>query len=517
GLLEHAAEQDWTIGDLRAGARGQPVELGIGQVAERASVIEEKLQCGRHADSSQRVKVASCNRHTRSEPNSRSCIMQPLRVSSLRDAAQDLRTHELLGRTGARSRRRMVVDAHPARGLHGHPPLRRLPAPPRHRAQHSQRPPAQAHPPGHPAPRPGAGPPRGTLRIPPDRQGPRALSRYHCAAPVGRSVGGRDGQAAGARDRNRLGRGHRRGQGRKPRRPRACPVRGSAGRRPGRNPRDARTPGGNPQGAQPVLSLRAPDRGRAIMLSGHPIIRGRAGEPSMPAPQLIAANPREVGLDPQKVEALFERAAREVNQGLLPSCQIAIARNGRVGAMRTFGRAVQGGAEREATDETLYTVFSCTKAIMSAAAWILIGEGKLDVRERAAAIVPEFGTNGKEVVTVEQLLLHTAGFPNAPYAQSEWMDRGKRLERFAKWRLEFEPGSRYFYHPTAGFWVIAEIIERRTGKDFRDFVRERIALPLGLPGMYLGLGPELHHRVADVVHVGEPLSAQELRKLGFPP
>jgi CubicO group peptidase (beta-lactamase class C family) len=237
----------------------------------------------------------------------------------------------------------------------------------------------------------------------------------------------------------------------------------------------------------------------------------------MPAPQLIAANPREVGLDPQKVEALFERAAREVNQGLLPSCQIAIARNGRVGAMRTFGRAVQGGAEREATDETLYTVFSCTKAIMSAAAWILIGEGKLDVRERAAAIVPEFGTNGKEVVTVEQLLLHTAGFPNAPYAQSEWMDRGKRLERFAKWRLEFEPGSRYFYHPTAGFWVIAEIIERRTGKDFRDFVRERIALPLGLPGMYLGLGPELHHRVADVVHVGEPLSAQELRKLGFPP
>ena len=51
---------------------------------------------------------------------------------------------------------------------------------------------------------------------------------------------------------------------------------------------------------------------------------------------------------------------------------------------------------------------------MSSAAWLLIGEGKLDVRERAAEIVPEFGTNGKDVVTVEQLLLHTAGFPNAP-------------------------------------------------------------------------------------------------------
>jgi CubicO group peptidase (beta-lactamase class C family) len=237
----------------------------------------------------------------------------------------------------------------------------------------------------------------------------------------------------------------------------------------------------------------------------------------MPSHELFADSPRAIGLDPQKVDALFERAAREVNDGLLPSCQIAIARNGKVGAMRTFGHAVQGDDDRPTTNDTLYTIFSCTKAIMSAAAWLLIGEGKLDVRERAAEIVPEFGSNGKDVVTVEQLLLHTAGFPNAPYAQNEWMDRAKRLERFAKWRPEFPPGSRFFYHPTASFWVIAEIIERRAGMDFRRFVRERIALPLGLPGMYLGLAPELHHRVADLVYVGEPLSPDEMRKLGFPP
>jgi len=237
----------------------------------------------------------------------------------------------------------------------------------------------------------------------------------------------------------------------------------------------------------------------------------------MPTREFFADHPSEVGLDPQKVDALFERAAREVNEGLLPSCQIAIARNGRVGAMRTFGHAVQGGADRPATNDTLYTIFSCTKAIMSSAAWLLIGEGKLDVRERAAEIVPEFGTNGKDVVTVEQLLLHTAGFPNAPFAQSEWNVRAKRLERFAKWRPEFPPGDRFFYHPTASFWVIAEIIQRRSGMDFRRFVHERIALPLGLPGMYLGLAPELNPRVADLVYVGEALSDEELRKLGFPP
>jgi CubicO group peptidase (beta-lactamase class C family) len=237
----------------------------------------------------------------------------------------------------------------------------------------------------------------------------------------------------------------------------------------------------------------------------------------MPTPELFAASPREADLAPDRVDALFERAAREVNEGFLPSCQIAIARNGKVGAMRTFGGAVQGGVERPSTNDTLYTIFSCTKAIMSAAVWLLIGEGKLDVHERAADIVPEFGTNGKDVVTVEQLLLHTAGFPNAPYAQSEWNDRRKRLERFARWRPEFPPGSRFYYHPTASFWVIAEIVERRAGMDFRRFVRERIALPLGLPGMYLGLPPELHPRVADLVYVGDALSSEDLRKMGFPP
>src|SRR5215472_7624624 len=195
----------------------------------------------------------------------------------------------------------------------------------------------------------------------------------------------------------------------------------------------------------------------------------------MPSRNLIAERPEQVGLDSAKVDALFQRAEREVREGLLPAVQIAIARNGKIGAMRSLGRAVQGGSEKPATNDTLFTIFSCTKAIMSAASWILIGEGKLRTSERVADIIPEFGTNGKENITVEQVLLHVGGFPNAPYPQDEWLDRKKRLERFSKWRLEWPVGSKFEYHPTSGFWVIAEIIDRRTGKDFRQFVYDRIS------------------------------------------
>ena len=236
----------------------------------------------------------------------------------------------------------------------------------------------------------------------------------------------------------------------------------------------------------------------------------------MPAQNLFADHPKEVGLDPAKVEALFERAQREISDGLLPSCQIAIARDGKIGAMRTFGRAVQGGAEQPATNQTLYTIFSCTKAIMSAAAWLLIGDGLLKPSERVADIVAEFASNGKAAVTVEQVLLHVSGFPNAPFPQGEWNSKEARLARFKKWRLEWPLGSKFEYHPTSGFWVIAEIIERRTGKDFRQFVRERIAEPLGIPEMYVGLPGALNSRVAELVHVGEPLTKEERKKLGLP-
>lgn len=236
----------------------------------------------------------------------------------------------------------------------------------------------------------------------------------------------------------------------------------------------------------------------------------------MAAQSFLAEDPRELGLDREKVEALLERAGQEVRDGLLPSAQVAIARHGRIAAMRTWGSAVQGGIEAPATNATLYPVFSCTKAIVAAAVWILIGERVLDPAERVAEIIDEFRVNGKQAVTVEQLLMHTCGFPGAPMAPLEWSDRRKRLDRFASWRLEWPPGSRFVYHPTASFWVLAEILERRSGSDFRAFIHDRIAALAGLEDLTVGLDRSKHARVADLVLVHEPPAAAELKRMGLP-
>lgn len=223
----------------------------------------------------------------------------------------------------------------------------------------------------------------------------------------------------------------------------------------------------------------------------------------MIAQKFMASSPEDAGVDSEKLEAVFARAKRDVDEGVLPSAQVAVARNGKLAGMRTFGRAVQGGTEKPATDETLYCIFSCTKAVVAAATWLLFEEGLLKLDERVAEIVPEFGTNGKEVITVEQLMLHTGGFPYAPFGTADWDSREKLLEAFSRWHLNWEPGTQYEYHATSAHWVLSEIILRRTGEDYRTFIRERITGPMGLDELFVGMPEKYDSRFAEVGYYGE--------------
>ncbi len=201
-----------------------------------------------------------------------------------------------------------------------------------------------------------------------------------------------------------------------------------------------------------------------------------------------------VTLDVTAVQKLVDRAAEEVDAGTLPSCQLALALDGEVQLLATLGAA---------TDASRYTVFSVTKALTGAAAWGLISDGLLAPSARVADLVPRFAENGKLDVTVEHLLTHTAGFPRAPIRAEQGATSALRVERFAGWRLDSEPGSRTEYHSVSAHWVLAEVIEQVSGRDYRAYVTERVLAPLGLTRLRLGVAPDQAADVLDVVLVGE--------------
>lgn len=213
-------------------------------------------------------------------------------------------------------------------------------------------------------------------------------------------------------------------------------------------------------------------------------------------------DPTALGIDGAALDELCRRVQVDVDEGRMPSCQIALARDGRVAFWRSFGAAAL---------PSRYVIFSATKPVVAGAVWVLIGEGLLDISRRVAEIIPEFGSNGKDVITVEQVLLHTSGFPHAPFDALDWDDRERRLARFAKWRCNWEPGTRYEYHPTSAHWVLAEIVERCASTDFRAFVRERVLDPNGLVGLEVGVAPERQGDIAQLVLTGEPMTTDEIR------
>ena len=227
----------------------------------------------------------------------------------------------------------------------------------------------------------------------------------------------------------------------------------------------------------------------------------------MPDKEFFRASPQDLGCSRDRLDILRQRVRRDVESGLLPAAQLAVARDGRIGWFETFGNA---------DDDTLFCVFSCTKALISSAAWLLVESGQLVPAERVSEVIPEFGTNGKQGVLVEHLFTHLAGFPHAPFGALEWSDRELRCRRFASWRLNWPEGSRFEYHPSSSMWVVAEILERKTGMDFREFVRARVLEPLGLSDDFvLGIPEDSVRRVAEVVHTGTGITREELQRIGL--
>jgi CubicO group peptidase (beta-lactamase class C family) len=205
-------------------------------------------------------------------------------------------------------------------------------------------------------------------------------------------------------------------------------------------------------------------------------------------------SPESVGVHPQRLRVLVDRVRADVEHGPLPSAQVAVARRGRLVASQSFGGV---------SNSTRYVLQSAGRPVLATVAWKLMSDGLVDLDERVGDIIPEFATNGKDVVTVRQVLTHTAGFPMAPLGFPKMKDRRLRLEAFSRWRLTSEPGTELAFHLTSAGWVLAEICERRGGRPIPSFLQEAISDPLGL-GIELGVPVERQDSVAPLLAIGLP-------------
>lgn len=220
---------------------------------------------------------------------------------------------------------------------------------------------------------------------------------------------------------------------------------------------------------------------------------------------------------------------RSVAEGDIAGAVVGVARGGRVEYLQAFG--VQDlGTGAPMTERSLFRVYSMTKAVTAVAVMMLHEEGHFQLTDPASRWLPELadvvvldadGTTRPPArpITIEHLLLHTAGFSHRTspeYREAAVRSRSEPLERFVRnivrVPLRFDPGDRFLYSESST--VLGRLVEVVSGMRFDDFLRARVLDPLGMMDTGFWVAPEDRDRLTTVYRrsdVGlEPYEIEEL-------
>lgn len=153
-----------------------------------------------------------------------------------------------------------------------------------------------------------------------------------------------------------------------------------------------------------------------------------------------------------------------------------------------------------ATEDTLYNVYSVTKAVAATALHVQAEKGLVDYDAPIADYWPEFAQNGKAAATVRHALTHRAGVPLMPEGVTPELmcDTAWMTAQIAAMEPLAPPGEKTLYQSMTFGWIIGEIVRRSdlARRDLGRFVQEEIARPLGLADLWIGIPDEVAGRVA---------------------
>lgn len=154
---------------------------------------------------------------------------------------------------------------------------------------------------------------------------------------------------------------------------------------------------------------------------------------------------------------------------------------------------------------TAAVIRSASKGPAAAVLHLLHQRGQLDLDAPVGTYWPEFKTNGKERLLVRHVLAHRAGLPalTAPLTLAQAVDGVSGPSALAAQAPLWEPGTAHGYHAHTYSWLLAELVQRATGRTLGRWFAEEVARPLGLD-MWFGLPARAGADLARLVEVPTP-------------
>nr|WP_263324788.1 serine hydrolase [Neobacillus sp. Marseille-Q6967] len=226
---------------------------------------------------------------------------------------------------------------------------------------------------------------------------------------------------------------------------------------------------------------------------------------------LHPSSPRGAGMVEAPLQQIDQIMNQAISEKVMPGAVTFVARGGKIVKHDAYGYAARytDGQFTEMENpiltqtDTIYDLASISKIFTSTAAMILFEKGLFQLDDPVAKYIPEFAANGKDNVTIRQLMTHTSGFTAWIPLYAQGNSREERIKQIFNQPLKNAPGSTYEYSDL-NMITLGALIEKLSGMRQDEFVKKYITEPLGLKDTMYNPPASLKHRIAATEYQAVP-------------
>ena len=212
--------------------------------------------------------------------------------------------------------------------------------------------------------------------------------------------------------------------------------------------------------------------------------------------QLPAAAPAAVGISAERLARMDAAIAASIEKKELPGAVVLVARHGKTVWRKAYGaRAVE--PQREAmTLDTIFDLASLTKVVATTTSiMMLVEEGKIRLGDPVTQFIPEMKGEGRDAITIEQLMTHVSGFAPDFDLRERWTGYDEGIKRLYREPLRTPPGTRFVYSDI-NYIALGEVVHRVSGLMLDEFARRHIFVRLGMRDTGFNPKARLRSRIA---------------------
>lgn len=233
----------------------------------------------------------------------------------------------------------------------------------------------------------------------------------------------------------------------------------------------------------------------------HPVFTW--GNPGPLSPILHKGSTQGAGMIQQPLDEIDGQLNKFISEKAMPGAVALVARSGHIVKHDAYGYAYRYEDDQftesknpiKMREDTIFDLASISKIFTTTAAMILYDQGKFGLDDKVADYIPEFAANGKDNVTIRQLMTHTSGFAAWIPLYTKGNSREDRINLVLNEPLSNSPGTKYTYSDL-NMITLGVLIERLSGERQDEFVKEYITEPLKMKDTMYNPPASLKDRIA---------------------